>query len=107
MFAEYRAPPGFSRRYGLKAVAVARYPMYRGVAGLVGMELAGTPASDEEGTVELMQAAAGHADFRFFHYKATDSRGEDGDFEGKVAAIEAIGPSPPGAGRRGRDDRHR
>lgn len=88
-FAEYRAPPGFSSRYGLKAVAVARYPMYRGVARLVGMELAGAPASDEE-AVELMQAATGHADFRFFHYKATDSRGEDGDFEGKVAAIEAL-----------------
>ncbi len=87
-FAEYQAPRGFSRRYGLKAVAVARYPMYRGVASLVGMELAGTPASDEE-AVELMQAAAGRADFRFFHYKATDSRGEDGDFEGKVAAVEA------------------
>ena len=88
-FAEYRAPPGFTRRYGLKAVAVARYPMYRGVASLVGMKLAGTPASDGE-AVELMQGAAGHADFRFFHYKATDSRGEDGDFAGKVAAIEAM-----------------
>lgn len=88
-FAEYRAPPGFSRRYGLEAVAVARYPMYRGVARLVGMELAGTPDSDEE-AVALMQAAAGHVDFRFFHYKATDSRGEDGDFEGKIAAIEAL-----------------
>lgn len=88
-FAEYRAPPGFRRRYGLKAVAVARYPMYRGVARLVGMELAGSPASDEE-AVELMRSAAGQADFRFFHHKATDSRGEDGDFEGKVSAIEAI-----------------
>ena len=94
-FAEYRAPPGFSRRYGLKAVAVARYPMYRGVARLVGMELAGTPASDEE-AVELMQGAAGEADFRFFHYKATDSRGEDGDFDGKVAAIEALDRLLPG-----------
>ena len=87
-FAEYQAPPGFSRRYGLKAVAVARYPMYRGVASLVGMELAGTPSSDEE-AAELMETASGRADFRFFHYKATDSRGEDGDFDGKVAAIEA------------------
>ena len=94
-FAEYRAPLGFSRRYGLKAVAVARYPMYRGVARLVGMEIAGTPASDEE-AVELMRAAAGHADFRFLHYKATDSRGEDGDFEGKVAAIETFDRLLPG-----------
>ena len=88
-FAEYQAPPGFARRYGLEAVAVARYPMYRGVASLVGMRLAGTPASDEE-AVELMEASAERADFRFFHYKATDSRGEDGDFDGKVAAIEAV-----------------
>ena len=87
-FAEFRAPPGFQQRYGLKATAVARYPMYRGVASLVGMELAGPPGSDEE-AAELMEAAAGRADFRFFHYKATDSRGEDGDFDGKVAAIEA------------------
>lgn len=94
-FAEYQAPPGFSRRYGLKAVAVARYPMYRGVARLVGMELAGTPASDGE-AVELMRAAGRRADFRFFHYKATDSRGEDGDFEGKVAAIEAADRLLPG-----------
>lgn len=94
-FAEYRAPPGFDRRYGLKAVAVARYPMYRGVARLVGMNVAGTPASDDE-AVALMQAAAGEADFRFFHYKATDSRGEDGNFEGKVAAIEAADRLLPG-----------
>ena len=94
-FAEYRAPPGFGRRYGLKAVAVARYPMYRGVARLVGMELAGTPASDDE-AAQLMRAAAGRADFRFFHYKATDSRGEDGDFAGKVAAIEAMDHLLPG-----------
>ncbi len=94
-FAEYRAPPGFARRYGLKAVAVARYPMYRGVARLVGMQAAGTADSDGE-AVELMRAAAGHADFRFFHYKATDSRGEDGDFEGKVGAIEAMDRLLPG-----------
>ena len=87
-FAEFRPPPGFRQRYGLKATAVARYPMYRGVASLVGMEIAGTPASDEE-AVTMMEAAAGRTDFRFFHYKATDSRGEDGDFDGKVAAIEA------------------
>ncbi len=94
-FAEYRAPPGFSRRYGLAAAAVARYPMYRGAARLVGMKVAGAPASDEE-AVELMRAAAGEADFRFFHYKATDSRGEDGDFAGKVAAIEALDRLLPG-----------
>ncbi len=88
-FDQYRALPGFGRRYGLEAVAVARYPMYRGVARLVGMRLAEVPASDDE-AVALMRATAGRADFRFLHHKATDSRGEDGDFDGKVAAIEAM-----------------
>ena len=105
-FAEYRAPPGFSRRFGLEAVAVARYPMYRGVASLVGMELAGNPASDQE-AVELMQAAAGQADFRFFPLQGHGfPRGGRG-FRGQGRRDRGAGPTPAEAGRRGRVDRHR
>jgi 2,3-bisphosphoglycerate-independent phosphoglycerate mutase len=86
--ASYQAPPSFRERFGLRAAAVARYPMYRGVARLVGMEIPGVPSSDEE-TMELMERVAGEYDFTFVHYKATDARGEDGDFDAKVAAIEA------------------
>lgn len=85
--ASYHAPPSFRERFGLKAAAVARYPMYRGVARLVGMEIPGVPSSDEE-TMTLMEEAAGDFDFTFVHYKAPDARGEDGDFDAKVAAIE-------------------
>jgi len=84
----FDAPPSFSQRFGLKAAAIARYPMYRGVARLVGMDVPGAPTSDDE-AVEMFHAAASDHDFLFFHYKATDARGEDGDFDAKVGAIEA------------------
>lgn len=84
----YEAPPSFRERFGLQAAVVARYPMYRGVARLVGMDVPGVPSSDDE-AMALMEAVAGEYDFTFVHYKATDARGEDGDFDAKVAAIEA------------------
>ncbi|MBI4231116.1 MAG: phosphoglycerate mutase [Planctomycetes bacterium] len=77
----------FRERYGLKAGCAAVYPMYRGLASLAGMELLGTPA-DVAGAVGEARGAAGRLDFLFFHFKATDSAGEDGDFRRKVAAIE-------------------
>ena len=87
-FDMYEGLPTFQDRFGLKATAVARYPMYRGVARLVGMAIAGAPDSDDA-AVSLMEQTEQDFDFRFFHYKATDSRGEDGDFDAKVAAVEA------------------
>ena len=87
-YAAFQGFPTLEERFGLRSVAVARYPMYRGVARLVGMEVAGTPESDEEALALLEQAQPQH-DFSFFHYKAPDSRGEDGDFGAKVKAIEA------------------
>ncbi len=88
-FARYDGLPSLKDRFGLDALAVARYPMYRGVARLVGMEVAGVPSSDEE-AVALMEDQFGKADFYFIHFKAPDARGEDGDFDAKVAAIEAV-----------------
>lgn len=88
-FAMYEGFPSFEDRYGLKALAVAQYPMYRGVARLVGMDVRDVPRSDEE----VPQVYARHHDeydFVFVHFKAPDARGEDGDFPGKVAAIERI-----------------
>ncbi|MFW6080079.1 MAG: phosphoglycerate mutase, partial [Gemmatimonadota bacterium] len=67
---------------------IARYPMYRGVARLIGMDIHPTPASDEASIDALEERFAAY-EFHFVHFKAIDSRGEDGDFEAKVAAIEA------------------
>jgi 2,3-bisphosphoglycerate-independent phosphoglycerate mutase len=85
----YHAFPTFQERYRLKARAIAKYPMYRGVARLVGMESAPVPGSDAE-TVQTLAQDFTSFDFHFAHFKAIDSRGEDGDFDAKVAAIEAV-----------------
>jgi len=78
-FAEYAAYPTFMDRYKLRALAIARYPMYRGVARLVGMEIQPPPATDD-GIVEALRARWDDFDFFFLHFKYADSRGEDGDF---------------------------
>ncbi len=82
--------PHFGTVYGLRAAAIATYPMYRGVARLVGMEvlpLAGETLKDE---VEALRAHWQQYDYFFFHVKKTDSAGEDGDFERKAAVIEHV-----------------
>jgi 2,3-bisphosphoglycerate-independent phosphoglycerate mutase len=88
-FSLYERLPSITERFGLRGVAIAKYPMYRGVARLVGMTIDGVPADDEE-TVAMLEEKFGDYDFHFLHFKATDARGEDGDFQAKVAAIEAI-----------------
>lgn len=86
-YALHRKLPSIRDRFGLRGAAVARYPMYRGVARLVGMEIPGEPGSDDE-ALSLLEASAPDHDYLFLHFKAPDARGEDGDFDGKVAALE-------------------
>lgn len=81
--------------YGLKAACIAVYPMYRGVSKLVGMEII---QFDGESPAEEFDALAKHwdmYDFFFVHIKKTDSKGEDGDFEGKAKIIESIDKALP------------
>jgi 2,3-bisphosphoglycerate-independent phosphoglycerate mutase len=85
----YHPFPTFFERYMLRARAIAKYPMYRGVARLVGMDGARVPDSDAE-TVDVLAQGFNEYDFHFVHFKAMDSRGEDGDFEAKAKAIEAV-----------------
>lgn len=81
------ALPAFQEVYGLKAAAIAVYPMYKGLARLVGMETVGQPHSlDEE--IDVLARAWNDYDFFFVHFKYTDSRGEDGNFAEKVKMIE-------------------
>jgi 2,3-bisphosphoglycerate-independent phosphoglycerate mutase len=94
-FAAYEGYPGFKERYGLRALAIAQYPMYRGVARLVGMDVKDVPASPPE-LVDLLEKHFDDYDFFFLHFKYTDSRGEDGDFDAKVQAIESVDALIPG-----------
>ena len=84
--------PGLPRMgeiYGWKAGAIATYPMYRGVAKLVGMDV--LPTGDTiESEVETLKEHWEAYDFFFFHVKKTDSYGEDGNFEGRVEVIEHV-----------------
>ena len=81
--------PDFGEAYRLNPAAIAAYPMYRGLAQLVGMKVLSTGSTfdDELGTLE------GHFadhDFFFLHYKPADAAGEDGDFDAKVATLEEL-----------------
>jgi 2,3-bisphosphoglycerate-independent phosphoglycerate mutase len=82
--------PRFPEVYGLRAAAIATYPMYRGVARLVGMGVLPVSGDEIEDEVEALRAGWGEYDYFFFHVKKTDSAGEDGDFEQKVKVIEQV-----------------
>lgn len=88
-FDTQRELPSFADRYALRAAAVAIYPMYRGIARLLGMDVLGRPGSltDE---LELLRDAWDDYDYFFLHHKGTDSAGEDADRPRKVAAIEQL-----------------
>ncbi|MGA2031539.1 MAG: 2,3-bisphosphoglycerate-independent phosphoglycerate mutase [Thermoguttaceae bacterium] len=79
--------PSYQEVYGLRAAAIAVYPMYKGLAQLVGMEVVGKPATLAE-EIDVLQQVWNDYDFFFVHFKYTDSRGEDGNFAEKVKMIE-------------------
>jgi 2,3-bisphosphoglycerate-independent phosphoglycerate mutase len=93
-FDSTRELPSMYERYGVRSAAIAVYPMYRGVGSLVGMDVLPRPANlDEE--LALLRKYWDDYDFFFFHHKSPDSAGEDGNFEAKVAAIEALDAAIP------------
>jgi 2,3-bisphosphoglycerate-independent phosphoglycerate mutase len=93
-FDQRPALPRFPEVFGLRAAAIAAYPMYRGLARLVGMDVlkTGSTFADE---VATLAAHWDTYDFLFLHYKDTDKAGEDGDFAGKVAALERLDAALP------------
>ena len=74
---------------GWRAGAIATYPMYRGVAKLIGMDVLTTGETIED-EVETLKAQWADYDFFFVHVKKTDSYGEDGNFAGKIEVIEHV-----------------
>lgn len=81
--------PSLNEIYKLNPAAIAVYPMYRGLARLVGMKIYKVDGSISEELAFLKEHYQEH-DFFFIHVKKTDSAGEDGDFMRKVQAIEEV-----------------
>ncbi len=79
--------------YKLTPCAIASYPMYKGIAKAVGMDV--LPVEGEGGElleekIDVFEKNYDKYDYIFFHIKKTDSYGEDGNFDNKVHQIEAF-----------------
>lgn len=93
-FARYPKIATMQEVYGLRSAALAVYPMYKGLARLVGMDVpdAGSTLGDQ---MDNLRKLWNDYDFFFLHYKYTDSTGEDGNFPAKVEMIERLDAEMP------------
>ena len=103
-FDTYRELPNFVDITGMRSVAIAAYPDYRGVARLLHMDVAETaedvanrdrPVADKleigiASEFDTLERVWNDHDFFFLHIKKTDSYGEDGNFDAKVGIIEQV-----------------
>ena len=88
-FSKLPSWPRFPDSYNLSAGAVAAYPMYRGIASLVGMTVVPTGA-DFDAELDTVSSHLDQFEFVFLHYKPADAAGEDGDFDAKVRSLEVL-----------------
>jgi 2,3-bisphosphoglycerate-independent phosphoglycerate mutase len=82
--------PQFPDTYQLRSAAIAVYPMYKGVARLVGMEVVKFEGDRPHHEIAALEKVWQDYDFFFIHIKKTDSYGEDGNFDAKAHEIEAV-----------------
>ena len=88
-FSKMPTLPPFGPTFRLSPAAIAAYPMYRGLAGIVGMKVLQTGQTFSEQLDRLENHFHEH-DFFFLHYKPADAAGEDGDFDAKVSRLEEL-----------------
>jgi 2,3-bisphosphoglycerate-independent phosphoglycerate mutase len=86
-FSQVPHMPKFDEVYGLKALCIAVYPMYRGLASLIGMNAPALKGDIRE-EIDFLKKNYDDYDFFFLHVKKIDSYAEDGNFSGKVSKIE-------------------
>jgi len=88
-YSGFRQLDSMEKRFGLQACAIAEYPMYRGLAKLVGMTVL-SPYSGFDSAVSTLRDNWDDYTFFFLHVKKTDSYGEDGNFDAKKHIIEEV-----------------
>ncbi len=88
-FSKFPSIPTMQELFKIRPAAIANYPMYKGLAKLLGMTVMDVGAETAD-LFDALEKSYGDYDFFYVHYKKTDSAGEDGKFEAKVAAIEAL-----------------
>ena len=84
-----------TQKYGMRAVGIAVYPMYRGLARIVGMDCPDLLGESIEDEINMAKKLWNDYDFFFIHIKKTDSYGEDGNFDAKVKVIEEVDEKLP------------
>ena len=94
-FAKFPCVPQYGEIFKLKAAAIAVNGMYRGVARLVGMEVLPVNGINLEDEFTTLEEQWDNYDVFYLHYKKTDTCGENGDFDGKVRAIEEFDAQLP------------
>ena len=93
-FSGYPSLPSMGDIFRLNPASIAAYPMYRGLTSIAGMKTLDTGVTfDDE--LETLENHFWNHDFFYIHYKAADAAGEDGDFEGKVRALEELDKKIP------------
>ncbi|OGD22340.1 MAG: phosphoglycerate mutase [Candidatus Aminicenantes bacterium RBG_16_63_16] len=93
-FSKFPTIPTMQELFKIRPAAIANYPMYKGLAQLLGMEVMDV-GSETTDLFDALEKNWAEHDFFYIHYKKTDSAGEDGKFPAKVAAIEALDPFIP------------
>ncbi len=78
--------------YGIRCAAIATYPMYRGIASLVGMDILEVGSMDHADEVRVLEENFENYDFFYLHIKETDSYGHTGEFDKKVGVFEECDP---------------
>jgi len=89
-FSSYPDIPPMEKIYGVHPAAIATYPMYKGLARLVGMNILDVASTDIMDELKTLKENYNRYNFFYFHVKKTDSYGEDGNFDAKVHLIEEV-----------------
>ncbi len=87
--------PRFPDVFKMRSAAVAVYPMYKGVARLVGMDVIEHSAETPAQEFDVLRQHWDEYDFFFVHIKKTDSYGEDGQYPERVHVIEQVDQALP------------